>query len=144
MKFKQALFVVFLSAASAIGSVAVYNKLITTKVLNVGTAQNGLPANYAGYFDGKTYSPADPIDLTKAAGTAPPAGGDNKKKNTAKQKYRPRKSPTTCRAAAATWMIFLKTFSAAITARTSFQNNELRAAGLSSVKMVTLLPTTTW
>ncbi len=73
MKFKQALFVVALSAASAIGSVVVYNKLTMNKTVGVGTAENGLPANYAGYFEGKNHNPSDPVDLTKAAGTAAPA-----------------------------------------------------------------------
>ena len=73
MKLKQAFFIVALSATSAIGSVALYNKLTGNKAAHVGTAENGLPANYAGYFDGKLYTPADPVDLTKAAGAAAPA-----------------------------------------------------------------------
>ncbi|HVF82381.1 MAG TPA: trypsin-like peptidase domain-containing protein [Flavisolibacter sp.] len=73
MKFKQLLLIVFISAASAVGSVALYNKVTYNKAEHVGTAQNGLPANYAGYFDGKGFSPADPVDLTKAASAAVPA-----------------------------------------------------------------------
>jgi Do/DeqQ family serine protease len=74
MKFKQVLLIVFISAASAVGSVALYNKLTYNKAEHVGTAVKGLPVNYAGYFDGKkTYSPADPVDLTKAASAAVPA-----------------------------------------------------------------------
>lgn len=73
MKFKQALFIVALSAASAVGSVAVYNKLHENKTYGVGTTEKGLPANYAGYFEGKNYNPADPVDLTKAAAAAAPA-----------------------------------------------------------------------
>src|SRR5918993_746870 len=75
MKLKQVFLIVAISAASAVGSVALYNKLSAdnNKAAHVGTAQNGLPANYAGYFDGKKYNAADPIDLTKAASTAVPA-----------------------------------------------------------------------
>jgi serine protease Do len=73
MNFKQTLLIVAISAASAVGSVALYNKFTNNKIAAVGTAENGLPANYAGYFDGKNYSPADPVDLTKAASTAAPA-----------------------------------------------------------------------
>lgn len=73
MKLKQAIFIVALSAASAVGSVAVYNKFNENKILGVGTSEKGLPANYAGYFEGKKYTPADPVDLTKAAATAAPA-----------------------------------------------------------------------
>ncbi|HEX8315396.1 MAG TPA: trypsin-like peptidase domain-containing protein [Flavisolibacter sp.] len=73
MKFKQILLIVGISAASAVGSVAIYNKATQNKTANIGTAANGLPANYAGYFNGKTYNPADPVDLTKAASAAAPA-----------------------------------------------------------------------
>ena len=73
MKLKQILFIVAISAASALGSVALYNKLSENKAAYVGSAENGLPANYAGYFDGKKYVGAEPIDLTKAASTAVPA-----------------------------------------------------------------------
>ena len=75
MKLKQVFLIVAISAASAVGSVALYNGLSAdkNKAAHVGTAQNGLPANYAGYFDGKKYSAAEPIDLTKAASTAVPA-----------------------------------------------------------------------
>jgi Do/DeqQ family serine protease len=73
MKWKQILLIVGISATSAVGSVAIYNKLTHNNAAHVGTAANGLPANYAGYFDGKAYSPADPVDLTKAASAAAPA-----------------------------------------------------------------------
>lgn len=65
--------VVLISAASAVGSVALYNKLTENKAARIGSAENGLPANYAGFFDGKNFSPADPVDLTKAAAAAAPA-----------------------------------------------------------------------
>ncbi|RYZ29031.1 MAG: PDZ domain-containing protein [Chitinophagaceae bacterium] len=73
MKLKQILLIVGISAFSAVGSVAIYNKITDNKAAHVGTAENGLPANYAGYFEGKNYSPADPVDLTKAASAAAPA-----------------------------------------------------------------------
>lgn len=73
MKFKQILLVIGISAVTAVGSVAVYNKVSQNKSAHVGSAANGLPANYAGYFDGKNYAPADPVDLTKAAAAAAPA-----------------------------------------------------------------------
>ncbi len=73
MKLKQVLLIVAISAASAVGSVALYNQFFYPKAEAVGSAQNGFPANYAGYFDGKNFSPADPVDLTKAASAAAPA-----------------------------------------------------------------------
>jgi len=73
MKFRQILLVVVISAASAVGSVALYNYFTHSKTDGVGSAQNGFPANYAGYFDGKNFTPADPFDFTKAAATAAPA-----------------------------------------------------------------------
>lgn len=73
MKFKHVLLTIFISAASALGSVALYNNFSYNKADHIGKAENGLPANYAGYFEGKGYNPAEPIDLTKAASTAVPA-----------------------------------------------------------------------
>jgi Do/DeqQ family serine protease len=73
MKLKHVLLTVAISAASAIGSVALYNKINYNKAEHVGSAKDGLPANYAGYFDGKGFNSADPVDLTKAAATAIPA-----------------------------------------------------------------------
>ena len=73
MKLKQVLLIVAISAASAVGSVALYNQFFYPKAEAVGSAQNGFPANYAGYFDGKNFAPADPVDLTKAASAAAPA-----------------------------------------------------------------------
>ena len=73
MKFKQILLIVFISAISAVGSVALYNHFAKPKVEAVGTPQNGFPANYAGFFDGRNFTPADPVDLTKAAAAAAPA-----------------------------------------------------------------------
>jgi serine protease Do len=73
MKLKHVLLTVVISSASALGSVALYNKITYNKADYIGSAQNGLPANYAGYFDGKNFTSADPVDLTKAASTAVPA-----------------------------------------------------------------------
>lgn len=71
MKFKQLLAIVGISAATAVGSVAVYNHFQKPEIV-IGSANNGMPANYAGFFDGKG-TPAETIDLTKAANTAVPA-----------------------------------------------------------------------
>ncbi|HEY0354722.1 MAG TPA: trypsin-like peptidase domain-containing protein [Flavisolibacter sp.] len=74
MKFKQILLVVAISAASAVGSVAIYNQVSENESSFVGLNNNGkLPVNYAGFFDGKTGAPAEPIDFTKAANAAVPA-----------------------------------------------------------------------
>jgi len=73
MKMKQIFLTVVISAASALGSVAVYNKYLTKHEVVVGEAKDKLPANYAGFIDGKTGLPADPIDFTKAANSAVPA-----------------------------------------------------------------------
>lgn len=72
MKWKQVLLVVGISAATTFGSIWVYNKFFSNTVV-VGSAQNGLPVNYAGFFDGKTGAPDATVDLTKAAAAAAPA-----------------------------------------------------------------------
>ncbi len=73
MKLKQVFLIVAISAVSAVGSVAVYNKYFDSGSAVVGSAEKGLPANYAGFFDGKTGSPAEGLDFTKAASSAVPA-----------------------------------------------------------------------
>jgi Do/DeqQ family serine protease len=73
MKFKQVLLIVAISAASAVGSVVLYNKFFNTDTATVGSAEKGLPANYAGFFDGKPGAPAEGLDFVKAANTAVPA-----------------------------------------------------------------------
>lgn len=75
MKFKQILLVVAISATTAVGSVAIYNEITDKQTDIVVGAENPakLPVNYAGYIDGKSGLPADPIDFTKAANTAVPA-----------------------------------------------------------------------
>lgn len=72
MKFRQILAVVGISAVTAVGSVAAYNHFIDKPEAGIGTAGNGMPANYAGFFDGKG-NPGETVDLTKAANTAVPA-----------------------------------------------------------------------
>lgn len=62
-----------ISAGSAIGSVALYNKFNNRTDSVVGSAEKGIPANYAGFFDGKTGTPAEATDFTKAANAAVPA-----------------------------------------------------------------------
>ncbi|HUQ97720.1 MAG TPA: trypsin-like peptidase domain-containing protein [Chitinophagaceae bacterium] len=72
MKFKQLLTIVGISAATAVGSVATYNHFTDKPNLAIGTAGNGMPANYTGFFDGKGNT-GEAIDLTKAANSAVPA-----------------------------------------------------------------------
>ncbi len=73
MKFKQLLLIVAISAGSAVGSVALYNKYLDHDSVSVGSADKGLPANYAGFFDGKPGAPAEGLDFVKAANSAIPA-----------------------------------------------------------------------
>jgi Do/DeqQ family serine protease len=73
MKFKQLLLIVAISAGSAVGSVALYNKYLNSDNITVGSAEKGLPANYAGFFDGKPGAPAEGLDFVKAANSAVPA-----------------------------------------------------------------------
>jgi Do/DeqQ family serine protease len=72
MKFRQILAIVGISAVTAVGSVAAYNHFIERPEFVIGSADNGMPANYTGFFDGKN-NPTDMVDLTKAANTAVPA-----------------------------------------------------------------------
>jgi serine protease Do len=64
MKWKQLLLIVSISAGSALASVWGYNKFTHHQAAFAQT-QNGLPVNYAGFFD-KTAS-GDPVDFSKAA-----------------------------------------------------------------------------
>jgi Do/DeqQ family serine protease len=72
MKWKQILLIVAISSASAVGSVAVYNKLTDRHEIIVGEARDKMPANYAKFFENNGTA-ADPIDFTKAAAAAVPA-----------------------------------------------------------------------
>ncbi len=73
MKLKQIFLIVAISAASAVGSVVVYQKISDRQHSVIGSTEKGVPANYAGFFDGKTGTPADGLDFTRAANTAVPA-----------------------------------------------------------------------
>src|SRR4051794_3659041 len=76
MKLKQILLIVAISSASAVGSVALYNKYLNKEALaaSVGTADNGkLPLNYVGFNEGKFGTGSDPVDFTRAANAAVPA-----------------------------------------------------------------------
>src|SRR5215208_540188 len=74
MKWKQIFLIVVISSVSAFGSVALYNKFFNREPVVVGSFDNKqIPANYAGFFENKTGSPADSIDFTKAANSAVPA-----------------------------------------------------------------------
>lgn len=73
MKGKQTLLVMAISAITAVSSVWAYNKFVKEdSYAAIGNAQNGMPANYAGFFDGKTGT-AEMVDLTKAANSSVPA-----------------------------------------------------------------------
>jgi len=72
MKWKQILLIVAVSSASAVGSVAVYNKITDKQEIVVGEAHEKMPANYAKFYDSNGTA-VDPIDFTKAASTAVPA-----------------------------------------------------------------------
>ncbi len=73
MKARHIFLMILVSAATAVGSVWTYSKVAGhNQTSSIGTAQNGMPANYAGFFDGKTAS-ADVVDLTKAANSSVPA-----------------------------------------------------------------------
>jgi serine protease Do len=67
MKWKQLLLIAAISAGSALGGTWVYNKYFSSNQFLIGSAENGIPANYAGFFDGKPANPSDVVDLTKAA-----------------------------------------------------------------------------
>ncbi len=71
MKWKHIFLIVAISATSAIGSVWTYTKVFNHSDSSIGSAQNGMPVNYAGFFDGKA-SPAEPVDFSKAANATVP------------------------------------------------------------------------
>ncbi len=73
MKFKQYLLVVAISVTSALAGVWAYNKIAVKQTAIIGSNENGTPANYAGFFDGKTGFTSETVDLTKAASAAVPA-----------------------------------------------------------------------
>jgi serine protease Do len=73
MKWKQVLAIVGISAATTFGSIFAYNKFLSPDRYMVGSSEKGLPANYAGFFNGQTGAPAETVDLSKAANAAVPA-----------------------------------------------------------------------
>jgi serine protease Do len=73
MKWKQLLLVVAVSASSAVGSVWTYGKLTSKETSFVQSADNKLPANYAGFFDNVADGIGEPVDFTKAANASVPA-----------------------------------------------------------------------
>ncbi|RYY62604.1 MAG: trypsin-like serine protease, partial [Chitinophagaceae bacterium] len=72
MKWKQVLMIVAISAATTFGSIFAYQKFLSPERYNIGSAEKGLPANYAGFFNGSPGG-AEPIDLTRAANAGVPA-----------------------------------------------------------------------
>jgi len=70
MKGKQILLVMLISAVTAVSSVWTYNKFFKIPDSAIGTTQNGIPGNYAGFFDGR--SPNVDLDFTKAANSSVP------------------------------------------------------------------------
>ncbi len=73
-----------ISAGSAIGSVALYQKY-SNQTVTVGSAAKGIPVNYAGFFDGKPATPAEGLDFVKAANATVPAVVHIKTKTAAKK-----------------------------------------------------------
>lgn len=72
MKWKQILLVVLISSVTTVASIWTYNKFFSEKIITTGTAEKGMPVNYAGFFDGKGNA-TETVDLTKAAIAAVPA-----------------------------------------------------------------------
>ena len=69
MKWKQVILIAVVSCLSALGGVWIYSGYVEKKEITV-QADGKLPANYAGFFDGKTGAAAENTDFTKAAATA--------------------------------------------------------------------------
>ena len=87
MKWKQILLIVAISSVSALGSVALYNKLGQNHEVVVGEAHGKMPANYAKFYDSNGTA-VDPIDFTKAASAAVPAVVHIKNKNPGKKDHK--------------------------------------------------------
>ena len=84
MKIKQVLLIAGISAVTAVGSVWTYNNFFTDHQSYIGSSEHGLPANYVGFFDGKS-SASESVDLTKAANASVPAVVHIKTKTPAKK-----------------------------------------------------------
>lgn len=67
MKWKQILLIVIISSGTALGSVWGYSKWVQKNSVTISGADAKLPANYAGFFGGKSGDAAAPIDFTQAA-----------------------------------------------------------------------------
>ena len=65
MKLRHILLVVAISSITAVASVWGFNKLNPNNA-TVLQGQNGLPVNYAGFFDNDRGT-GDPVDFSKAA-----------------------------------------------------------------------------
>jgi Do/DeqQ family serine protease len=72
MKFKQVVAIVFISAATTLGSLWGYNHLQHNKTYFYTQDSVKLPANYAKFFDGEKFG-SGPADFTDAASAAIPA-----------------------------------------------------------------------
>jgi serine protease Do len=72
MKGKHILFTIAISALTAFGSLFAYHHFFDNNSTALGSAEKGMPANYAGFTGGGTGG-SEPIDLTKAANAAVPA-----------------------------------------------------------------------
>ncbi|TAL50210.1 MAG: PDZ domain-containing protein [Chitinophagaceae bacterium] len=68
MKVKQILLIIAISSISALGSVWIYSNYVQKNTVSI-QADGKVPANYAGFFDGKNAS-IDNIDFTQAANTS--------------------------------------------------------------------------
>jgi len=69
MKWKQVILIAAVSCLSALGGVWIYSGYFQNKQVTI-QSDGKLPANYAGFFDGKTGAAAENTDFTKAAASA--------------------------------------------------------------------------
>ena len=83
MKLRHILLVVAISSITAVASVWGFNKLNPNNA-TVLQGQNGLPVNYAGFFDNDRGT-GDPVDFSKAASASVPAVVHIKTKTKEKQ-----------------------------------------------------------
>jgi serine protease Do len=86
MKWKQLLLIVVISAGSALGGAWMYNSFFVKDNNYVGSAEKGIPVNYAGFFDSNRSNSAEAVDLTKAANATVPAVVHIKTKVAAKKR----------------------------------------------------------
>ena len=67
MKWRQILLIAAVSVVSALITVWLYGKFNHRQIAFVQTSDGKIPANYAGFFDGKNGNAGEPVDFTKAA-----------------------------------------------------------------------------